>query len=72
MTPSTSKKGSMTKQEMLYSMQLLAVLTLRFFGFGYFGIRHLPEIPLALALGPICSGSSQPDRRVPSIATMPL
>ena len=41
----------MTKQEIPYFMQLLAVLTLRFFGFGYFGIRHLPNtgVPKAVS-----------------------
>ena len=35
--------GPMTNQEVRYFMQILAALTLRFFGFGYFGIRHLPN-----------------------------
>jgi len=33
----------MTKQEIPYFMQLFAVFTLCLFGFGYFGIRHLPK-----------------------------
>jgi len=32
----------MTKEEVLHFKLILAVLALRFFGFGYFGIRHLP------------------------------
>ena len=33
----------MTKEEVLHFKQILAVLTLRSFGFGYFEIRHLPN-----------------------------